>query len=66
MITFIGMKIHERKMQEGGRLGSHRKVQKDEASPKEQPIYANTQEVYCNYAKTPAPLDEDLYVMPDQ
>ncbi|XP_048351963.1 leucine-rich repeat-containing protein 25 [Sphaerodactylus townsendi] len=45
---------------------SHRKVQKDEASPKEQPIYANTQEVYCNYAKTPAPLDEDLYVMPDQ
>nr|XP_056723569.1 leucine-rich repeat-containing protein 25-like [Euleptes europaea] len=47
---------------------SHRKVQKANASPPggEQPIYANAQEVYYNYVETPAPLDEDLYVMPDQ
>ncbi|KAL8177913.1 UNVERIFIED_CONTAM: hypothetical protein K2H54_023406 [Gekko kuhli] len=45
---------------------SHRKVQKDEPPPGEQPIYANAQELYYNYAGTPAPRDEDVYVMPDQ
>ncbi|XP_015276531.1 PREDICTED: leucine-rich repeat-containing protein 25, partial [Gekko japonicus] len=45
---------------------SHRKVQKDEPPQGEQAIYANTQELYYNYAGTPAPPDEDLYVMPDQ
>ncbi|XP_063146755.1 uncharacterized protein LOC134488319 [Candoia aspera] len=37
------------------------------ASEGHQPIYANTQEVYCNYSGEPIPDPvEDVYIIPDQ
>ncbi|XP_060089412.1 leucine-rich repeat-containing protein 25 [Heteronotia binoei] len=61
-----GGKHKERHSRKPPKSRSHQKAQEAEAPPGEQPIYANTQDVYYNYVGTPAPLDEDFYVMPDQ
>ncbi|XP_077188002.1 leucine-rich repeat-containing protein 25 [Paroedura picta] len=45
---------------------SLQKSQEKEPPPTEQPVYANTQEVYYNYVGTPTSLEEDVYVTPDQ